>query len=52
MLTLNMSAFWIVFNIIILFILLRIFLFKPVMGIIEKRQKLIQGQLDDAGEQK
>lgn len=48
MLTLNMSAFWIVFNIIILFILLRIFLFKPVMGIIEKRQKLIQGQLDDA----
>ncbi len=48
MLTLNMSAFWIVFNIIILFVLLRIFLFKPVMGIIEKRQILIQGQLNDA----
>ena len=48
MLKLDWSVFWIVFNIIILFILLRIFLFKPVLGIIEKRQNMIQGQLDDA----
>ena len=48
MLKLDWGVFWIVFNIIILFILLRIFLFKPVLGIIEKRQNMIQGQLDDA----
>ncbi len=48
MLELNWGAFWTVFNIIILFILLRIFLFKPVLGILEKRQTMIKEQLDSA----
>ena len=48
MLTLNWGVIWIIVNILILFVLLRIFLFKPVLGMIEKRQMLIQNQLDDA----
>ncbi len=50
MLTLNWNVFWIIFNVLILFVLLRIFLFKPVLGMIEKRQNLIQSQLDDAAD--
>ena len=50
MLTLNWNVFWIIFNVLILFVLLRIFLFKPVLGMIEKRQSLIQSQLDDAAD--
>ena len=48
MLTLNWGVIWIIVNILILFVLLRIFLFKPVLGMIEKRQALIQNQLNDA----
>lgn len=48
MLTLNWGIIWTVVNILILFVLLKIFLFKPVMGMIEKRQTMIQNQLDDA----
>lgn len=50
MLVLNWGVFWIIFNIIVLFILLRIFLFKPVLGILEKRQAMIREQLDDAAQ--
>lgn len=48
MVVINWNVFWTVVNIIILFILLRIFLWKPVMKMMDKRQNLIQGQLDDA----
>lgn len=48
MLTLNWNVFWIVFNIIVLFILLRIFLFKPLNKLAEKRTALIEGQIEDA----
>lgn len=48
MLTLNWNIFWIVFNIIVLFILLRIFLFKPLNNLAEKRRELIEGQIEEA----
>ena len=48
MLTLDWGIIWTVVNILILFVLLRIFLFKPVMGMIENRQAMIRNQLDDA----
>lgn len=48
MLTLNWNIIWTFVNLIVLFVLLRMFLFKPVMNIIEKRQKLIADQLGQA----
>lgn len=48
MLSVNMSIFWVVFNILLLFILLRIFLFKPLQKLATKRSELIQGQIDQA----
>jgi len=47
-LTLNMNIFWVVFNIIILFILLRIFLYKPLQNIMQKRTELIQNEISSA----
>ena len=44
MLTLNLNLLYTVVNVLILFLLLRKFLYKPVMGIIALRQK----QVDDA----
>ena len=44
MLTLNLNLLWTVVNILVLFLLLRKFLYKPVMNIIAQRQK----QVDDA----
>ena len=42
------SIFWAVFNVIILFILLRIFLFKPINKIKSERTRTIQDNLDSA----
>ena len=39
MLTLNLNLLYTVVNVLILFLLLRKFLYKPVMGIIAQRQK-------------
>lgn len=44
------TLFWTVFNVIILFLALKKFLIKPVMGIIEKRDSMIKQQLDEAGQ--
>ena len=44
MLTLNLNLLYTVVNVLVLFLLLRKFLYKPVMGIIAQRQK----QVDDA----
>ena len=44
MLTLNLNLLYTVVNILVLLLLLRKFLYKPVMNIIEQRQK----QVDDA----
>lgn len=48
MLHIDANLFWTVFNLLLLFILLRIFLFKPVLGMIEKRKTLIESTLSDA----
>lgn len=48
MLTLNWNIFWVIFNIIILFILLRIFLYKPLQNIMQKRTELIQNEINSA----
>ena len=44
MLTLNLNLLYTVVNVLVLFLLLRKFLYKPVMNIIAQRQK----QVDDA----
>ena len=44
MLTLNLNLLYTVVNILVLFLLLRKFLYKPVMNVIAQRQK----QIDDA----
>ena len=44
MLTLNLNLLWTVVNVLVLFLLLRKFLYRPVMNIIAERQK----QVDDA----
>jgi len=48
MLSINPTVFWSVANILILFILLRIFLFKPVNKIMEERAAAINKDLNDA----
>ncbi|NLL77866.1 MAG: F0F1 ATP synthase subunit B [Clostridiales bacterium] len=48
---LNINFWNIVFtiiNVLVLYWLMKKFLVKPVLGIMEKREQLIQGQLDDA----
>lgn len=50
MLNLNWDIVWTFVNILALFVLLKLFLFKPVNAMIEKRKKLIEGQLDDAAQ--
>jgi F-type H+-transporting ATPase subunit b len=48
MLHVDMHILWTVVDLLILFVLLRIFLFKPVLGMIEKRKGIIQSSLSDA----
>lgn len=48
MLTLNWNIIWTFVNLILLFVLLRMFLFKPVTDIIEKRQKMIADEMGKA----
>ena len=52
MLTLNSDVIYTLINIAILCALLRIFLWKPVLGIIEKRQQVIRDDLDEAARKK
>ena len=48
MLTLNLDIIWTFINILVLFFLLKKFLFTPVTKIIEKRTAMIQDQLSAA----
>lgn len=48
MLTLNWNIIWTFVNLIVLFVCLRIFLFKPVNSIMEQRQKIISDQMGQA----
>lgn len=41
-----------IINLIVLYLILRHFLFQPVLGIMEKRNALIEGQLSNASETK
>lgn len=50
MLTLNSDVIYTLINIVILVVLLRIFLWKPVLGILEKRRETIQNDLDQAAQ--
>jgi F-type H+-transporting ATPase subunit b len=46
------NALFIVINLLVLCVLMRIFLFKPLMGVLEKRDKLIKDDLSNAAEAK
>ena len=48
MLTLNLNILWTVVNILVLFVLLRKFLYRPVMNVIEQRKKQIDDAIADA----
>ena len=50
MLVLSSDVIYTIINIVILCALLRIFLWKPVLGIIEKRRQTIQEDLDRAAQ--
>ena len=48
MLSLDWNIIWTVVNILILFFFLKKFLFKPVTDMMDKRQQLIEGSLQNA----
>ena len=48
MLTLDANIIWIFVNLIITYWVLRIFLFKPVHSVMQKRQEIISQSLADA----
>lgn len=48
MLTFNSGLLWTFVNLIVFFIILKKLLFQPVMGMIEKREQMISGQIEDA----
>ena len=45
MLTLNLNILWTVVNILVLFVLLRKFLFKPIQNVLDQRQKMIEADI-------
>lgn len=48
MLKFDFNIIWIIINLIIFFVLMRAFLFKPIKKTLDKRKELIQKQFDDA----
>lgn len=48
MLRIDLNLLWTILNLLLLFILVKIFLFKPVQKIIAARQEEVDKQLDDA----
>ena len=48
MLTFNSGLLWTFVNLIVFFLILKKLLFQPVMGMIEKREQMISGQIEDA----
>lgn len=49
MLRIDANLLFTIINLIVLFLLLRFFLIKPVMAVIEKRENMIREQLENAG---
>ena len=52
MLKLDMNLLWTVVNVLIMYALLRKFLFKPVQDVIAKRQQMVDASMADAQEAK
>ena len=48
MLTFNSGLLWSFVYLIVFFLILKRLLFQPVMGMIEKREQMISGQIEDA----
>ena len=48
MLSLDLNLVWNIVNLVVLYLLLRHFLFNPVMGIMDKRKKIIEDGLKNA----
>lgn len=48
MLSFNSGLLWTFVNLIVFFLILKKILFQPVMGMIEKREQMINGQIRDA----
>lgn len=51
MLTLNWNIIWTFFDLIVLYVLMKKFLFARVQKVLDQRQEMIQGQMDHAKEQ-
>lgn len=51
MLTLNWNIIWTFVDLIVLYVLLKKFLFARVQKVLDQRQEMIQGQMDHAKEQ-
>lgn len=52
MLQINSSLFFVMINLIVLYLLLRHFLFQPIQNVVKKREELIQSKIADANEMK
>lgn len=52
MLKLDLNLLWTVVNVLILYVLLRKFLFKPIQNVLDERQKLVDANMADAQDAK
>lgn len=52
MLKLDLNLLWTVVDVLILYVLLRKFLFKPIQNVLDERQKLVDANLADAQDAK
>ena len=52
MLKLDINLLWTVINVLVLYALLRKFLFKPIQDVLDKRQKLVDANMADAQDAK
>ena len=48
MIKVDLSLLWTIINLVVFYLLLKKFLFKPVMGIMEKREQMIADGLKNA----
>lgn len=51
MIKVDLSLLWTIINLVVFYLLLKKFLFKPVMGIMEKREQMIADGLKNASGQ-
>ena len=52
MLKLDLNLLWNVVNVLVLYVLLRKFLFKPIQNVLDQRQKLVDANLADSRDAK